>query len=99
MTGPTGHRRGFQAAPFPKGACRAKAGLNFVQLMLKLARERGEVGVVTDEVVSPTYAADLARQMVELTSTESYGVFHVTNQGACSWYEFAAEIFDQTGTA
>jgi dTDP-4-dehydrorhamnose reductase len=86
------------SALYGASPCRAKAGLNFVQLMLKLARERGEVSVVTDEVVSPTYAADLAQQIVELTGTDSYGTFHVTNQGACSWYEFAAEIFEQTGT-
>ncbi len=86
------------SALYGTSPCRAKAGLNFVQLMLKLARERGEVSVVTDEVVSPTYAADLAQQIVALTSTDSYGVFHATNQGACSWYEFAAEIFEQSGT-
>lgn len=86
------------SALYGASPCRAKAGLNFVQLMLKLARERGEVSVVTDEVVSPTYAADLAEQIVELTGTDSYGTFHATNQGACSWHEFAAEIFQQSGT-
>ncbi len=78
--------------------CRAKGGLNFVQLMLKLARERGEVAVVDDEFVSPTYTKDVAAQLVELTRTTNHGLFHCTSRDQCSWYDFAQEIFGLTGT-
>jgi dTDP-4-dehydrorhamnose reductase len=84
------------SALFGKAPCRAKGGLNFVQLMQKLARERGKVRVVNNEIVSPTYSLDLARQIEKLTATQHYGLYHVTSQGACSWYEFAAEIFRLT---
>ncbi len=74
-------------------ASRGKAGgLNFVQLMLKLARERGTVRVVTDELVTPTYTADLAEQILDLAETTAYGIYHATNSGACSWNAFAREI-------
>jgi dTDP-4-dehydrorhamnose reductase len=64
---------------------RAKAGgLNFVKLMLKLAREKGRVRVVTDEIVTPTYSADLAEQILDLAETASYGTYHATSGGSCS---------------
>jgi dTDP-4-dehydrorhamnose reductase len=72
-------------------------GQNFVKTMLRLGEERGEVGVVHDQVGSPTYTVDLARFMVELMETEKYGIYHATNSGVCSWYEFAVEIFKQAG--
>ncbi|WP_462410963.1 dTDP-4-dehydrorhamnose reductase [Neobacillus sp. Marseille-QA0830] len=72
-------------------------GQNFVKTMLRLGKERGEVGVVHDQVGSPTYTVDLAKFMVELMETEKYGVYHATNNGVCSWYEFAVEIFNQAG--
>jgi dTDP-4-dehydrorhamnose reductase len=68
-------------------------GNNFVKTMLRLGKERGEVGVVHDQVGSPTYTVDLAQFMVELMETDKYGVYHATNNGICSWYEFAVEIF------
>jgi dTDP-4-dehydrorhamnose reductase len=77
--------------------CRAK-GHNFVELMLKLARERGIVHVVDDEVLTPTWTAEVARQIVALSRADAYGLFHATAEGACSWYEFAREIFLRTGT-
>jgi dTDP-4-dehydrorhamnose reductase len=83
---------------YGKSPCRGKGGLNFVELMLKLARERGEVRVVDTEVVSPTSTGELARQMVALSRSECYGLYHATAEGSCSWYEFAREIFDVTGT-
>ena len=83
----------FGAAP-----CRAKGGLNFIRLMLKLASEREEVRVVADEALTPTYTLDIARQLEKLTATEHYGLYHMTAQGSCSWYEFAAKIFLLTGT-
>jgi dTDP-4-dehydrorhamnose reductase len=72
-------------------------GQNFVKTMIRLGEERGEVGVVHDQVGSPTYTVDLARFMVELMETEKYGIYHATNDGVCSWYEFAVEIFKQAG--
>jgi dTDP-4-dehydrorhamnose reductase len=70
-------------------------GNNFVKTMIRLGKERGEVGVVHDQIGSPTYTVDLARFMVELMETEKYGIYHATNSGICSWYEFAVEIFKQ----
>jgi dTDP-4-dehydrorhamnose reductase len=70
-------------------------GNNFVKTMIRLGKDRGEVGVVHDQVGSPTYTVDLARFMVELMATEKYGIYHTTNSGICSWYEFAVEIFKQ----
>lgn len=78
---------------YGKHPCRAKGGLNFVDLMLKLARERGEVRVVDNEVVTPTFTAELAKQVVVLSRSDCYGVYHATAEGSCSWYEFAREIF------
>ncbi|KAA9022071.1 dTDP-4-dehydrorhamnose reductase [Niallia endozanthoxylica] len=72
-------------------------GNNFVKTMLRLGKERGEVGVVADQVGSPTYTVDLARFLVELIESDKYGTYHATNSGICSWYEFAVEIFKQAG--
>lgn len=72
--------------------CRAK-GRNFIDLMLKLAKERDEIKVVNDEVLTPTYTLDLANQIKELIKTDYYGLYHVTSNGQCSWYTFAKEIF------
>lgn len=83
---------------YGKYPCRAKGGLNFVELMLKLARERDEVRVVDSEVVSPTSVEQLARQVLVLSRSDCYGLYHATAEGHCSWYEFAREIFDLTGT-
>lgn len=78
--------------------CRAKRGLNFIELMLKLAKERGDVRVVDNEVVTPTYTAELAQQMVQLSRSDCYGLYHATAEGSCSWYEFAREIFAVANT-
>jgi dTDP-4-dehydrorhamnose reductase len=86
------------SALYGASPCRGKGGLNFVELMLKLARERGEVRVVDSEMVSPTCTAELARQMVVLSRSDSYGLYHATAEGSCSWYEFAHQIFALTGT-
>lgn len=83
---------------YGKSPCRAKGGLNFIELMLKLAKERGEVRVVDTEMVTPTSTAELAEQMVQLSRTACYGVYHATAEGSCSWYEFAREIFALTDT-
>lgn len=83
---------------YGKAPCRAKGGRNFVDLMLKLAKERGEVKVVDSEWVTPTSTRELARQIVVLSRSDAYGLFHATAEGACSWYEFAREIFALTQT-
>jgi dTDP-4-dehydrorhamnose reductase len=72
-------------------------GGNFVETMLKLAKERDELKVVNDQVFSPTYTSDLARKITQLISTEYYGIFHITNSGKCSWFEFTKEILNLAG--
>lgn len=72
-------------------------GKNFIKTMLRLGREKGSVSVVDDQVGSPTYTYDLARLLVDMIQTEQYGRYHATNEGLCSWYEFACEIFRQAG--
>jgi dTDP-4-dehydrorhamnose reductase len=86
------------SALFGTHPCRAKGGRNFVELMLKLAGERDEVRVVNDEFVSPTFTLDVARQIVLLSRSEQFGLYHASAEGSCSWYEFARAIFDITNT-
>lgn len=83
---------------YGKRPCRGKGGLNFVELMLKLARERGEVRVVEDEAITPTSTKDLAQQIVVLSQSNCYGLYNATAEGSCSWHEFAREIFAITNT-
>jgi len=70
-----------------------KNGKNFIKTMLNLSKTRDEIRVVADQIGSPTYTADLAKLLVEIAKTEKYGVYHATNEGVCSWAEFAEEIF------
>ncbi|HKD78944.1 MAG TPA: dTDP-4-dehydrorhamnose reductase [Candidatus Angelobacter sp.] len=86
------------SAIYGENPCRAKGGLNFVELMLKLAHERPELRVVDDEFVTPTPTVQIAQQLVELSRSSHYGLYHATAEGSCSWYEFAAAIFELTGT-
>ncbi|MGE5057551.1 MAG: dTDP-4-dehydrorhamnose reductase [Acidobacteriota bacterium] len=86
------------SALYGKDPCRGKGGLNFVELMIKLARERGKVRVVDSEIVSPTSTAELAQQVVILSRSEAYGLYHATAEESCSWYEFAKQIFEATKT-
>ena len=72
-------------------------GKNFIKTMLRLGKERGAVSVVNDQIGSPTYTYDLARLLVDMIQTDKYGRYHATNEGLCSWYEFACEIFRQAG--
>ena len=76
--------------------CRAK-GRNFIDTMLILARDGKDIRVVQDEVLTPTYTYHLALQVRELVKTGGYGLYHATNTGSCSWYEFALEIFRHAG--
>ena len=70
-----------------------KHGNNFVKTMLRLAETKEEVNVVCDQIGSPTYTADLAPLLCNMVLTDKYGVYHATNEGLCSWAEFAKEIF------
>ena len=71
-----------------------KNGDNFVKTMLRLAETRTELNVVCDQIGSPTYTADLAPLLCDMVQTEKYGVYHATNEGICSWAEFAESIFE-----
>lgn len=86
------------SAIYGANPCRAKSGLNFIELMLKLSRERNELRVVDDEFVTPTPTAQIARQLVVLSRSSDYGLYHATAEGSCSWFEFAAAIFELTKT-
>lgn len=86
------------AAIYGEAECRAKGGDNFVRLMLRLAATKPEVKVVTDEFTTPTYTLALAGQMRVLATKGEQGLYHATCQGACSWYEFAEAIFEETNT-
>lgn len=70
-------------------------GNNFIKTMLRLGKERGAVSVVNDQIGSPTYTPDLSRLLTDMILTDKYGRYHATNEGLCSWYEFACEIFKQ----
>lgn len=72
-------------------------GNNFIKTMLRLGKERDELNVIGDQFGSPTYTQDLSRLLVDMVETDRYGVYHATNEGVCSWYEFACEIFRQAG--
>lgn len=74
-----------------------KNGKNFVKTMLKLAETHDKLTVVNDQFGSPTYTYDLARLLVDMIQTDKYGIYHATNEGICTWYEFACEIFRQAG--
>lgn len=75
-----------------------KYGNNFVKTMLKMAGERDKLKVVADQIGSPTYTYDLAAFLLELVQTDYYGIYHASNSGICSWFEFANAIFEDSGT-
>lgn len=70
-------------------------GNNFVKTMLRLAKTRNELNVVGDQFGSPTYTLDLAKLLIDLIKTDNYGIYHASNEGFCSWADFAQEIFRQ----
>lgn len=74
-------------------------GNNFVKTMIKLGRVKAELSVVADQIGSPTYTKDLAKLLVDMILTTKYGTYHATNEGFCSWAEFAATIMRRTGIA
>lgn len=69
-------------------------GNNFVKTMLKLSDTRDEISVVSDQIGSPTYTKDLSKVLVDMALSDKKGTYHVTNDGTCSWYEFAKYIFE-----
>lgn len=75
-------------------------GNNFVKTMLRLGREREQLGVIVDQVGSPTYAIDLANVILDITESgsTSYGIYHYSNEGVTSWYDFAKAVFDLSET-
>ena len=75
----------------------AAGGRNFVHRIQQLADERGSLRVVTDEVANPTFCEDLADALLKLVATEHYGLYHLTNAGYCSRYEFARKVLDLSG--
>jgi dTDP-4-dehydrorhamnose reductase len=79
------------------GTTTSRKGWTFPELMLNKARTDGSVCVVTDQVLSPTFTVDLARKTRELIEHDAAGLFHLTNAGECSWFEFARESFDLAG--
>jgi dTDP-4-dehydrorhamnose reductase len=72
-------------------------GGNFVETMLRFAREGRAIRVVDDQITSPTYTLDLADVLLDLIAQDTRGTVHITSAGQCSWYEFASEIFDMLG--
>ena len=73
--------------------CTGKGNLNFIETMLKLVESKKEIRVVDDQVLTPTSTIDVAERLSELIMTGKYGLYHMTNTGSCSWFEFACEIF------
>ncbi|MFZ5364927.1 MAG: dTDP-4-dehydrorhamnose reductase [Patescibacteria group bacterium] len=83
---------------FGRPASSEGAKKSFVDVMLKLASEKDKLDVVDDERSNPTYSPDLAeRTRFILENKYPYGIYHAANGGACTWYEFANEIFKQSG--
>ncbi|OFW52271.1 MAG: dTDP-4-dehydrorhamnose reductase [Actinobacteria bacterium RBG_13_35_12] len=73
--------------------CAGKGNINFVEQMIKLSENKKEIKVVNDQVLTPTSTMDVTEKLFELIQTGKYGIYHMTNTGSCSWYEFACEIF------
>lgn len=70
-------------------------GNNFIKTMLRLAETRDELNIVGDQFGSPTYTSDLAKLLIDMIKTDKYGIYHASNEGFCSWADFAQEIFRQ----
>lgn len=74
-------------------------GKNFIRTMLNLSKTHTELNVVNDQIGSPTYTSDLAVLLADIIQSDKYGIYHATNEGTCSWADFAREIFKQAGKA
>jgi dTDP-4-dehydrorhamnose reductase len=79
------------------GTATSRKGWTFPELMLNKARNEGVLRVVTDQVLSPTFTADLAGKTKELIEQDAVGLFHLTNAGECSWFEFAQGALELAG--
>ena len=77
----------------------SEVGSNFVKTMLRLGAERDTLGVVADQKGTPTYASDLGGAIMAILMAERFesGIYHYTNEGVCTWYDFAVKIFDIAG--
>jgi dTDP-4-dehydrorhamnose reductase len=71
-----------------------KNGNNFIKTMIGLGKDKDSLNIVDDQLGSPTYTYDLAKLIADMIKTDKYGVYHATNEGVCSWYEFAQKIFE-----
>lgn len=69
-------------------------GNNFIDTMIRLSNDRGKINVISDQIGSPTYTKDLAVLLTDMIESDKYGTYHATNEGFCSWYDFAKEIFN-----
>lgn len=74
-------------------------GKNFAKTMMRLARANGKISVVADQLGNPTSANDLAYEILKLALTDGYGTYHCTNEGTCSWFDFACAVVDAAGIA
>lgn len=72
-------------------------GNNFIKTMLRLSEKSNVINAVADQIGSPTYTVDLSKLLADMIVTDKYGTYHATNEGYCSWYDFACEIFKQAG--
>src|SRR3989338_9215136 len=68
-------------------------GGNFIEAIIKKAKKDKQLKIVDDQILTPTYTLDLAKQVWRVIQTDNYGLFHITSEGQCSWYEFAREVF------
>lgn len=72
-------------------------GNNYIKTMLKLSKIKDELNIVCDQIGSPTYTYDLANLMADMMETDKFGVYHATNEGFCSWYDFTKYIYKAKG--
>jgi len=70
-------------------------GNNFIKTMIKLSETRDEISVVSDQIGSPTYTKDIAKIMYQFVNSDKYGIYHLTSENFCSWYDFAVLIFSK----
>jgi len=74
-----------------------ESGSNFLKTILKLGKQNSEIKIINDQIGTPTYVKSLSRQILTIIKTESFGIYHSSCNGYCSWYEFACEIVKQAG--
>lgn len=72
-------------------------GNNYIKTILKLSKIKDELNIVSDQIGSPTYTLDLANLMADMMESEKYGIYHATNEGFCSWYDFTKYIYEVKG--